>query len=430
MAISQQKIETTWQELYCLSRETLAARLAVGVNHGPRAISLNIEEIDLDGREMAQIVLATKYLERIGFEAGRAIEIILGHGGRDESLIRELHRAHVLTFPFENLSLFDHAATSNEHFKVPRDDPTLNVAHSLYKLIVKQRGGFCWELNFCWLWLLRSLGFKCRLGNSYVNLSTPGHCLVFVDLDMSHLQQSLTKTLLVDVGFSNGIQIPVPTDGRWVTDSETGDSYQVIPNNSGKKLIEIFPQSNTLASERFDSVLIRQRKSGRRGDHHIPLDNIESTEGILMDHPSTTYYLNTQDDLEWNHRELTLGLGSILVDNESNLFTQKPLCLQQVQTGYQYLGRCYFKKVEFGNVTERFNIENDKHFRTVLRERFGIVLEAEMNPKRTRSEVAAYQRGKAVCKLVMPNRNVYARLSISIAWAASVIYIVSKITFF
>ena len=70
------------------------------------------------------------YLERMRFPAPDH------HGLRPSlSLLRDLHEAHMLAVPFENLSI---------HYGQPielRDD-------ALYdKIVTRRRGGFCYELN-------------------------------------------------------------------------------------------------------------------------------------------------------------------------------------------------------------------------------------------------------------------------------------------
>ncbi|MGH2486980.1 MAG: arylamine N-acetyltransferase, partial [Ktedonobacterales bacterium] len=51
------------------------------------------------------------------------------------SLLRALHQAHLLAVPFENLSI---------HYDQPI---TLEDATLYDKIVRRQRGGFCYELN-------------------------------------------------------------------------------------------------------------------------------------------------------------------------------------------------------------------------------------------------------------------------------------------
>src|SRR4051812_10193641 len=78
------------------------------------------------------------YLERIRY-----------HGPLDPTAetLRRLQVAHLLSVPFENLSI---------HWGEPieLDDEAL-----FEKIVVRRRGGFCYELNGLFATLLRALGF-------------------------------------------------------------------------------------------------------------------------------------------------------------------------------------------------------------------------------------------------------------------------------
>lgn len=84
----------------------------------------------------------TCYLERIGEPAPHEA---------DAEALRRLHAAHLRHVPFENLSI---------HLGEPIElDPDL-----LYdKIVVRRRGGFCYELNGLFAQLLSTLGFRVTL---------------------------------------------------------------------------------------------------------------------------------------------------------------------------------------------------------------------------------------------------------------------------
>ncbi len=79
------------------------------------------------------------YLDRIG--AARP-------GGPDAAGLRVLHRAHLLTVPFENLSI---------HLREP---VSLDERDLVGKIVTRRRGGFCYELNGAFALLLRALGYR------------------------------------------------------------------------------------------------------------------------------------------------------------------------------------------------------------------------------------------------------------------------------
>src|SRR5437763_17007860 len=83
----------------------------------------------------------TAYLERINY-----------HGATEPSAatLRDLHRAHLLTVPFENLDI--HLGR-----EIDLDDERLYA-----KIVERRRGGFCYELNGAFAALLRELGFNVK----------------------------------------------------------------------------------------------------------------------------------------------------------------------------------------------------------------------------------------------------------------------------
>ena len=82
-----------------------------------------------------------KYFERIGLEYSEPYEPNLEH-------LRELHLAHSLTVPYENLDLLKGKLLSLEY-----DD-------LFEKIVINKRGGYCFEVNGLFGWLLRELGYK------------------------------------------------------------------------------------------------------------------------------------------------------------------------------------------------------------------------------------------------------------------------------
>src|SRR5579871_3582844 len=64
----------------------------------------------------------------------------------DASALRDLHRAHLGTVPFENLSIHLGERIS------------LDEADLLDKIVARRRGGFCYELNGAFAVLLERLG--------------------------------------------------------------------------------------------------------------------------------------------------------------------------------------------------------------------------------------------------------------------------------
>ena len=78
------------------------------------------------------------YLNRIGFK---------GTPKTDFATLSQLQTRHLKSIPYENLDIM-------------RDIPlSLKIADIYEKIIVRNRGGYCFETNAFFTWLLRELGF-------------------------------------------------------------------------------------------------------------------------------------------------------------------------------------------------------------------------------------------------------------------------------
>ena len=68
----------------------------------------------------------------------------------DAAALRDLHRAHLMAAPFENLRI---------HLGEPI---SLDEADLIDKIVARRRGGFCYELNGAFAYLLERLGARVR----------------------------------------------------------------------------------------------------------------------------------------------------------------------------------------------------------------------------------------------------------------------------
>jgi N-hydroxyarylamine O-acetyltransferase len=108
--------------------------------------------------------------------------------------LAELGRAHLLSVPFENLD-------------IAAGRPLSVDLEAIYdKLVVRRRGGFCYELNGLYSWLLRELGFEVTLlAGQTVDPTTgePGqeraHLVLLVELE---------GAWLVDIGWGEVYRRP------------------------------------------------------------------------------------------------------------------------------------------------------------------------------------------------------------------------------
>ena len=130
------------------------------------------------------------YLERINYNGPRAV---------NAETLRALQVAHLLTVPFENLSI--HAG-----------EPIVLDEDALFTKIVEQRrGGFCYECNGLFAGLLRALGFDVAMLGAGVAHAGGGFGPIF---DHMTLMVTLDERWLVDVGFGDSFLEPLLLDAR------------------------------------------------------------------------------------------------------------------------------------------------------------------------------------------------------------------------
>lgn len=125
------------------------------------------------------------YLARIGYS---------GPTTPTRDVLRDIHHAHLMAVPFENLDI-----TFGR--KIVVDEGAI-----LRKIVEQRRGGFCYELNGAFAALLRALGFKTTLLSARVARDTGGEGPEF---DHLTLRVDLEEPWLADVGFGESFLEPL-----------------------------------------------------------------------------------------------------------------------------------------------------------------------------------------------------------------------------
>lgn len=111
--------------------------------------------------------------------------------------LRALHIAHLVTVPFENLSI--HAG-----------EPIVLEDEALFaKIVARRRGGFCYEANGLFAALLRALGFKVTMLSAEVAGKDGSYSPPF---DHMALMVRLEQRWLADVGFGDSFLEPLLLD--------------------------------------------------------------------------------------------------------------------------------------------------------------------------------------------------------------------------
>jgi N-hydroxyarylamine O-acetyltransferase len=156
-----------------------------------------------------------KYLKRINYTDKISVT---------DEVLKRLHQSHVYQVPFENFDIFYKKLFG------------LDIEKVYKKIIDDARGGFCYELNLLFSWLLAEIGFSsriiaCRIFNDDGSLGPEfDHMAIYVKTE---------KEFLLDVGYGDlfitpiEIKIGVQHDGR---------NYFRIENwNKNKYLISMSP---------------------------------------------------------------------------------------------------------------------------------------------------------------------------------------------
>lgn len=148
------------------------------------------------------------YFARIGYAGGREATL---------ETLQALHFAHPTHIPFENLDI---------QLGLP---VKLDLDSLQDKLIVRKRGGYCFEQNAVFAAALDALGFQVtrlagRVSTGSTRINPRTHMLLRVDLDGG--------PWLADVGFgAETLLAPVPLEGDEVSE-QFGWRYRVIKEDA------------------------------------------------------------------------------------------------------------------------------------------------------------------------------------------------------
>ncbi|MGI4855807.1 MAG: arylamine N-acetyltransferase family protein [Janthinobacterium lividum] len=155
-----------------------------------------------------------KYLARIGFHQPPR---------NDVATLKALHRAHLLSVPFENLDI------------VLKRNIVLEERSLFTKIVEGGRGGFCYELNALFAWLATRLGFEVRMiaAQVFKKDGTAGppfdHMALLVEVE--------DEQYLADVSFGDSFLQPLKIfdQGRQVEEGRR--VYQLVRSEAGFTLL-------------------------------------------------------------------------------------------------------------------------------------------------------------------------------------------------
>ncbi|WP_027707989.1 arylamine N-acetyltransferase family protein [Zooshikella ganghwensis] len=168
------------------------------------------------------------------------------------TFLRKLHQAHLQQVPFENLNVI---------YSQPIE---LKLPWLYQKIVLQQRGGFCFELNGLFGWLLSELGYRVSLVAAEVydekqNEFTP-------PFDHLALLVNLEQPWLVDVGFGDSFRSPLPLlMGKEHTD--ISGCYR-LQQKEGFWVLEMYTQLQWLPRYRFHSSPVALSDFTERCHYH------------------------------------------------------------------------------------------------------------------------------------------------------------------
>lgn len=137
--------------------------------------------------------------------------------------LKKLHAAFVTNIPFETLDIFWKRSFS------------LSLPELYDKIVLKERGGYCYELNSIFSYLLQGLGFDVSIYDTqlYDNrgfiIPSSQHMVLIVKLE---------QLWLVDVGYGNGFLMPLLLENPQIQKQENR-SYRIIHRDSKYVVEEI-----------------------------------------------------------------------------------------------------------------------------------------------------------------------------------------------
>jgi N-hydroxyarylamine O-acetyltransferase len=192
------------------------------------------------------VELKKHYLKRLGYNGPTDV---------NSRVLSDLHEAHLFAVPFENLDI---------HFNGIFD---LENERLFDKVVVRWRGGFCYELNLLFHLLLIEIGFDSRIlkARVYNSEGRPGP-----EFDHMCLLVKTDQEFLVDVGFGDSFMRPVALDSKIQFDGRnhffieaiSGGNYDILMSEDGKLFSKkyVFGLEPVLAAD-FDGACLEKQTS-------------------------------------------------------------------------------------------------------------------------------------------------------------------------
>jgi len=238
------------------------------------------------------------YLDRIGY---------LGTTAPTIHTLEALQVCHLKTVPFENLDI---------HFHVPID-----FMNSFEKVVKRNRGGFCYELNYLFCGLLKQLGYTAILISARAFDKQKGYGPEFDH--MAIIATINDHEYLADVGFGEFAFHPLKveidkeiTDPRGVfrlRDFDNGYLAVEKKNRDGDFVPEYIFTKKERQPEEFADMCHYHQTSSESHFTRKRLCSLPTDEGRIT-LTGNTLKISTQDDIFEKEIENEAGVDKILWD--------------------------------------------------------------------------------------------------------------------
>lgn len=245
------------------------------------------------------------YMRRIGYA---------GPQTPSAETLRGLHLAHTMAIPFENLDI---------HLGRPI---SLEPSQLYDKVVGARRGGYCFELNGLFGWLLDSLGFAVD------------HLAARVLLGDTIVRPRSHRVLLVTL-----------SDQRWLADVGFGGNGLMAP-------IAVSPgQVDVQGMERFRLIQIAEH------EYRLEWGLDDRWQGLYR------FGLEPQFPVDYIHANYFLS------HSPDSIFTRTHICTKPTPEGRLVLQDRRFKVRAHGR-TRVETVEQVDNYRSILEEQFGLYL--------------------------------------------------------
>jgi N-hydroxyarylamine O-acetyltransferase len=230
----------------------------------------------------------------------------------DEVLMR-LHKKHVYQIPFENLDVYYKRIFN------------LDIGNVYEKVINDKRGGFCYELNLLFNWLLTQIGFTSRIIASRI-FNEDG--TVGPEFDHMSIYVKTGKEYLLDVGYGDLFVTPIEMSGGMQFDGR--NYFRIDRWNKNEYVISM------------------------------------STDGLSFSR-KYTFSLDVVDIKDFD---------SICIDkqiNPTSFFVKNVVCTKPTENGRVTIFNNKFVEKDGESRMEQV-IQSDEHLTRCLKDKFGIVI--------------------------------------------------------